>query len=44
LGEIAEHLRKTHGVRTAQSTIWRFLDRRGQTYKKNRARKRAAAT
>lgn len=44
LAEIAEHLHKTHGVRTVQSTIWRLLDRRGQTYKKNRARQRAAAT
>lgn len=41
LTEIAEHLERTHGVRFAPSTIWRFLDRHGQTFKKNRARQRA---
>ena len=43
LAEIVEHLDKMHGVRTAQSTVWRLLDRRGLTFKKNRARKRATA-
>jgi len=27
----------------AQSTVWRLLDRRGMTFKKNRARQRTAA-
>jgi transposase len=39
--EIAEHLACAHGERFAQSTIWRFLDRHDQTFKKNRARQRA---
>ena len=42
LAEIAEHLEETHGLRVAQSTVWRLLDRHGQTFKKNRARKRTA--
>tara|TARA_E500000318_G_scaffold77926_1_gene72776 strand:- start:1618 stop:1998 length:381 start_codon:yes stop_codon:yes gene_type:complete len=42
LAEIAEHLEKVHGLRVAQSTVWRLLDRHGQTFKKNRARKRTA--
>lgn len=41
LTEIAEHLERTQGARFAPSTIWRFLDRHGQTFKKNRARQRA---
>ena len=40
LAEIADHLERIHGARFALSTIWRFLDRRAQTYKKNRARQR----
>jgi len=43
LAEIAEHLEEAHGLRVAQSTVWRLLDRHGQTFKKNRARKRTAA-
>ena len=43
LAEIAEHLEDAHGLRAAQSTVWRLLDRHGQTFKKNRARKRTAA-
>lgn len=42
LAEIAEHLEDAHGLRVAQSTVWRLLDRHGQTFKKNRARKRTA--
>jgi len=42
LAEIAEHLEGAHGLRIAQSTVWRLLDRHGQTFKKNRARKRTA--
>jgi transposase len=41
LAEIAEYLERAHGARFAPSTIWRFLDRHGQTFKKNRARQRA---
>ena len=44
LAELAEHLEETHGVGVAQSTIWRLLDRRGMTFKKNRARERATAS
>lgn len=43
LSEIAAHLHETHGLRVAQSTVWRLLDRHGLTVKKNRARQRAAA-
>jgi transposase len=43
LSELAEHLVEAHGVKAAQSTIWRLLDRHGMTFKKNRARQRAAA-
>jgi len=42
LAEIAAYLEDAHGLRVAQSTVWRLLDRRGMTFKKNRARKRAA--
>lgn len=41
LVEIAAHLKDVHGERFAPSTIWRFLDRHAQTFKKNRARQRA---
>ena len=43
LVEIAAHLERTHGERFAPSTVWRFLDRHAQTFKKNRARQRAGA-
>ena len=43
LSEIATHLEREHGERFALSTIWRFLDRHAQTFKKNRARQRAGA-
>ncbi len=42
LAEIAAYLDGAHGLRVAQSTVWRLLDRRGMTFKKTRARKRAA--
>lgn len=42
LAEIAAHLEEGHGVRVAQSTVWRLLDRHGITFKKNRARRRTA--
>jgi transposase len=44
LAELAEHLEEMHGVVVAQSTIWRLLDRRGLTFKKNRARQRTTAS
>ena len=40
LGEIAGHLEEVHGLRVAQSTVWRLLDRHGMTFKKNRSRQR----
>lgn len=43
LAEIGERLAAEHGVRAAPSTIWLFLDRRGITFKKDGARRRAAA-
>ncbi len=43
LGEIAGHLDAAHGLKVAQSTVWRLLDRRDMTFKKNRARQRATA-
>ena len=43
LAEIVAHLDETHGLKVAQSTVWRLLDRRGLTFKKNRARQRAGA-
>lgn len=42
LGEIAAHLEQEHGLKAAQSSVWRLLDRHGMTVKKNRARQRAA--
>ena len=44
LAEIAAHLESAHGVRVSQSTVWRFFQRRGITFKKNSSRQRAAAT
>lgn len=43
LAEIASHLLEAHGEQFAPSTIWRCLDRHGQTFKKNSARQRAGA-
>jgi len=34
LAEIAEYLEDAHGLRVAQSTVWRLLDRHGMTFKK----------
>ena len=42
LAEIAAHLKEQHGLKVAQSTVWRLLDRHGMTFKKNRARQRTA--
>jgi transposase len=44
LAEIADHLERDHGQRFGLSTIWRFFDRHAVTFKKNRARQRAATT
>ena len=44
LAEIAAHLQQHRGERFAPSTVWRFLDRRDITYKKNRARQRTGAS
>jgi len=41
LVEIGEHLAARHGERFVPSTIWRCLDRHGQTLKKNSTRQRA---
>ena len=41
LVELADLLRTGHGASFAASTVWRFLDRHGMTFKKNRARSRA---
>ena len=41
LVEIAEMLKSRLGASFAPSSIWRFLDRHGITFKKNRARSRA---
>ncbi len=43
LAEIVAHLDERHGLTVAQSTVWRLLDRRGLTFKKNRTRQRAGA-
>ena len=43
LAEIAAHLERAHGLRVAQSTVWRFFERHGITVKKNRARQRTRA-
>ncbi len=43
LVELAELLRSRHGALFAPSTVWRFLDRNGLTFKKNSARQRAGA-
>ena len=41
--EIAAYLDEAHGLKVAPSSVWRLLDRHGMTFKKNRARQRAAA-
>ena len=43
LVELSALLRERHGASFAPSTIWRFLDRHGITFKKNGARQRAGA-
>ena len=41
LVELAALLERVHGASFAASTVWRFLDRHGMTFKKNSARRRA---
>lgn len=41
LVELSTFLHARHGVRFAPSSVWRFLDRHGMTFKKNSARRRA---
>jgi transposase len=43
LAEIVAHLEQMHGLAVAPSTVWRLLDRHGVSFKKNGARRRAAA-
>ena len=43
LHEVAARLAGEHGITVALSTIWRFYARQGITFKKDRARRRAAA-
>ncbi|MCP4308669.1 MAG: transposase [bacterium] len=43
LAEIVAHLEQVHGLRVAQSTVWRFFERHAITVKKNRARQRTRA-
>ena len=43
LVEIADRLADTCGLRVVPATIWYWLDRRAITFKKTRARQRAAA-
>ncbi len=43
LAEIAAHLETEHELRVSLSTVWRFFERRGITFKKNRSRQRATA-
>ena len=41
IAELAELLAREHGLRVARSTVWRFLNRHGMTFKKNGTRQRA---
>ncbi len=43
LAEIAGHLAEKQSVSACPATVWYFLDRRGISFKKNRARRRARA-
>ena len=43
LAEIADRLAAEHGLTVGITTVWKFLDRHGLTFKKNRSRGRAAA-
>ena len=43
LVEVTAHLRERYDLEVAASTVWRLLDRHGLSFKKNGARRRAAA-
>jgi transposase len=43
LVELSALLHSRHGARFAPSSVWRFLDRHGMTFKKNGTRRRAGA-
>ena len=43
LAEIADHLERSHGLRVAPCTVWRFFARHGVTHKKRR-RMRASSS
>jgi transposase len=43
LAELQTLLREERGVSVGIGTLWRFFDRRGISFKKNRARRRAGA-
>ena len=43
LAEIAERLAETRAVSACVATVWYFFERRGISFKKNRARRRARA-
>ena len=43
LGEIGARLAAERGLSASPATVWRFFDKRGITFKKNRARRRTAA-
>ena len=42
--ELVDLLGREHGLHVARSTVWRFLNRHGMTFKKNSARRRAGQT
>ena len=43
LAEIAERLAEKQAVSACPATVWYFFERRGISFKKNRARRRARA-
>jgi transposase len=43
LSEIGERLRDEHRVKASIGTLWNFFDRKGVSFKKNRARRRTRA-
>jgi transposase len=43
LEEIRQKLFKEHGLKPGIGSVWRFFDRHGISFKKNRARNRAGS-
>ena len=43
LAEVAQHLAEQRAVSACPATVWYFFERRGISFKKNRARRRARA-